>query len=45
MGQNVQHISRLRIDDGQPMDLIFEQGIDGIKEAKEDEIEETTEIC
>lgn len=45
VGQNVQHISSLRIDDGQPVDLISEQGIDGIKKAKEERIEETTEIC
>lgn len=31
VGQNVQDISRLRIYDGQPVDLISEQGIDGVK--------------
>lgn len=33
VGQDVQDIPRLRIDDRQPVDLVLEQGVDGIKEA------------
>lgn len=43
MGQNVQDVSGGRIDNGQPVDLISEQGIDGVKEAKEEE--DIVRIC
>lgn len=33
VGQNVQDIPRLGVDHRQPVDLVLEQGIDGIKEA------------
>lgn len=35
VGEDVQDVPRLRIDDGQPVDFVSEQGIDGIKEAAE----------
>lgn len=44
VGEDVQDVSRLRIDDGQPVDFVSEQGIDGIKEAAaaEEEKKKTT---
>lgn len=34
VAENVQDVARHWIDDGESVDLVFEQGIDGIKEAK-----------
>lgn len=33
--EDVQHVSRRRVDDRQPMDLVLQQGVDGIKQTGE----------
>lgn len=34
VGQDMQNVAGLRIDDRQPVDLVFQQGVDGVEETE-----------